>query len=199
VDLVLADGEAVDFGWRVRDGARVSVYPVFGDVDIAALSRVRPPLLDRRAFIADVHLGRLARYMRLAGFDTLWRADARDDELARLARDARRILLTRDVGLLKRGDVAFGYWVRATEPARQLAEVLRRFDVGRLTAPFTRCLRCNTLLEPIAKEAIVHRLPPRVRQEAQTFSHCPTCDRVYWPGTHWNRMRLLLASAVGRV
>jgi hypothetical protein len=197
VDLVLADGEAVGFGWNVEDGARVGVYPAFEDIDVAPLTLVRPPPLDAFRFVLDGHLGRLARYLRMAGFDTSWAPEARDEELARSSADARRVLVTRDRGLLKRREVRYGYWVRATDPEDQLAEVARRFRLSRSAAPFSRCLRCNAVLEPVAKEFVAERLPPRVRERHDAFTRCPSCDRLYWPGTHRERMEQLLKRALG--
>lgn len=196
VDLVLADGESVDFSWPLRDGARVSVYPVFESLDITPLVRVRPEPLRETRFVLDGHLGRLAAYLRMVGFDARWRSECGDEELARLAAEERRVLLTRDRGLLKRRAVTHGYWIRELEPPRQLAEVLRRFDLARDVAPFCRCLRCNELLAPVAKEAVLGRLPPRVREEQDEFVRCPSCDRIYWRGSHHRRMERLVAEAV---
>src|SRR5690242_4538900 len=131
IDLILADGESVDFAWILRDGARVSVYPVFESLDIAPLTRVRPSPLREVRFVLDVHLGRLARYLRMLGFDARWRNDAGDEELARTAAAEHRIILTRDAGLLKRRIVTHGYRVREADPRRQLAEVVRRLDLSR--------------------------------------------------------------------
>ncbi len=125
IDLILADGESVDFSWILREGARVSVYPVFEAIDIAPLTRVRPAPLREVRFVLDVHLGRLARYLRMLGFDARWRNDAPDDEIARVAAAERRVVLTRDAGLLKRRIVSHGYRVREIDPRRQLAEVVR--------------------------------------------------------------------------
>lgn len=198
VDLVLADGASVDFGWRLRDGVRVSVYPVFESLAVAAVTRVRAEPLRELRFVADGHLGRLARHLRMAGFDVLWERDAADAALARASREEGRILLTRDRGLLKRSAVTHGYCVREADPPRQLAEVIRRFDLARSAAPFRRCLRCNALLEPVREEAVRDRLPPRVRERQSTFTRCPACLRVYWPGSHHRRMEELLAEALRR-
>ena len=139
VDLVLVDGRSVDFGHPVGDGARVSVYPMFEALDISAVTRVRPqPLRDIR-FAADVHLGRLAGFLRLGGFDTLYRRDWGDRELTEVARSERRVILTRDRGLLMRGQVTHGYLVRRTASRAQFAEVLERFDLRGSLRPFTRC------------------------------------------------------------
>jgi uncharacterized protein len=188
VDLILVNGEPADFARRVKDGDRVSVYPVFEALDIAPLARLRPaPLRDPR-FVIDTHLGRLAAYLRMLGFDALYRNCWADEELARISRDERRILLTRDVGLLKRGAVTHGYFVRETDARRQLEEVLRRLDLGRLADPFSRCMRCNGALAPVPKAEVLDRLPPRAAAEHEDFRRCPQCGRVYWRGGHYRRM-----------
>src|ERR1039458_4004240 len=151
VDLILVNGQAVDFAYRVHDGDRVSVYPVFEAFDIAGLTRLRPEPLREPRFVLDSHLGKLAAYLRLMGFDTLYRNCWADEQLAQVSRDERRILLTRDVGLLKRGAVTHGHFMRETNARRQLAEAAQRFDLARLAKPFSRCLRCNARLEPVAK------------------------------------------------
>ncbi len=147
VDLILANSEPVDFAYRVRDGDRISVYPVFEAFDIGGLSRLRPePLRDPR-FVLDVHLGRLAAYLRMLGFDTLYWRECADERLAEVSRAEHRILLTRDLGLLKRGAVTHGHYVRATHARQQLAEVVERFDLARLMKPFSRYMKCNAALE----------------------------------------------------
>ncbi len=201
VDLILVNGKSVDFTYRVQDGDRISVYPVFEAFDIAGLTRLRPePLRDAR-FVLDVHLGRLAAYLRMLGFDTLYRNHSADEPLAEISRHERRILLTRDVGLLKRGSVTHGYCLRSTQPRQQLAEVAGRFDLGRLAKPFSRCLRCNTLLVQAAKDQVRHRLPAQVAVLHDDFLLCPDCGRAYWKGGHYRRMRqwidaIILASSV---
>ena len=188
VDLVLVNGRSVAFSHFVEDGDRVSVYPMFETLDVAPVTRVRPRPLRCTRFIADAHLGRLAAYLRMLGFDTLYRNDYRDEELSRIAASERRILLTRDRGLLKRGAVTHGCLVRESEPRRQLAEIVRRFDLAGAAAPFTRCLRCNTLLEAVEKHAVLDRVPPRSREHCGEFRRCPGCARVFWSGSHYRRM-----------
>jgi uncharacterized protein len=192
VDLVLIDGESVDFTAPVLDGSRVSVFPMFESVDIAPIARVRSEPLREPRFVLDVHLGRLAAYLRMAGFDVSWRNDRDDEELARISHSEGRILLTRDRDLLKRGAVTHGYWMRQTQPRRQLIEVLHRFDLLRSISPFTRCLRCNDLLHPVDKSQIEFNLPPRVRERHSQFRTCPSCSRIYWKGSHHERMKQLI-------
>lgn len=192
VDLILVNGEAVDSSCRVCDGDLVSVYPVFESLDISTVSRVRAAPLRELRFLLDVHLGRLAAYLRMAGFDTLYGSQASDTELAAIVAHERRTLLTRDRYLLMRTAVERGYWVRSTEPKEQLLEVVRRFDLAGSMRPFTRCMECNTLLEEAGREAVSERLPPRLKDK-QVFRICPGCRRIYWEGTHHAKMSELLS------
>lgn len=192
VDLVLVNGESVDFRFPLRDGARVSVYPVFEAIDISPIARVRPSPLREPRFVLDVHLGRLAAYLRMLGFDVLAPREGADAELARISAEDHRILLTRDRDLLKRGAVTHGYWIRAKDPRRQLSEVLERFDLFRAVSPFRRCMRCNSLLEDVDKTAVRKRLPPRIADAHAEFRICRSCDRIYWKGSHHRRMERLI-------
>jgi uncharacterized protein len=192
VDLILVNGNSVDFSYAVQNGDYISVYPVFESIDIKPLLRVRPEPLREIRFVLDTHLGRLAGYLRMMGFDTLYRNDYQDEELVRVSTSDRRLLLTRDRGLLKRRAVTRGYFVRATEPRRQVVEVLRRFDLHGATAPFARCLRCNGLLQMAEKRLIQDRLPPKTKQYFDDFRVCEACDRIYWKGSHYQRMQRLI-------
>ena len=192
VDLILVNGESVGFDHPLEDGDRVSVYPVFEAFDITPVLRVRPEPLREVRFVLDAHLGRLAAYLRMLGFDALYRSDYEDGELAHLSHDERRILLTRDRGLLKRSIVTHGYCVRETQPCSQLVEVVQHFDLFRLIAPFTRCVRCNGLLERVPKEQVRDRLLPETCRHYDDFCTCRACGRVYWHGPHAERMERLI-------
>ena len=196
VDLILVNGSSVDFSYRVRDGDQVSVYPVFESIDIKPLLRVRPRPLRVTRFILDVHLGKLASWLRLLGFDSLYRRDFEDAVLAHLSSAQHRILLTRDRGLLKRSQVTHGYWIRETHSRLQLVEVLRRFDLTSSLDPFSRCLRCNGEIREVAKEEVASRVPPRTRECYQEFWRCLRCDRVYWKGSHHRQMQCFLESVI---
>jgi len=196
VDLILANGESVDFSYSVQDGDRISVYPVFESIDISPIMRVRPQPLRETKFVLDTHLGKLAIYLRMMGFDALYRNDYQDQALARISSNEGRILLTRDRQLLKWGAVTHGYCPRASDPRQQLVEVLRRFDLFGSTAPLRRCLRCNDLLQSVSKEAISDRLQPRTRRHYHQFSICPTCGRIYWKGSHYQRMRRFIETVL---
>jgi uncharacterized protein with PIN domain len=189
VELVLINGESSDFARLVQDGDRVALYPVFESLDITPELRVRPQALRETKFVLDVHLGRLAAYLRMLGFDTVYRNCATDAELVRISAAQERILLTRDRGLLKHSAVTRGYWLRETDSRRQAAETVRRFDLARSLRPFTRCMACNELLRPVAKAEVHGRVPPPVEERHEEFHECPVCRRVYWEGSHYRRMR----------
>jgi uncharacterized protein len=192
VDLLLVDGESVGFDRRLGEGERVSVYPVFHDVDVDTVSRVRPREPPPRRFLLDVHLGRLANHLRLLGFDAWYDNDRDDRELAALSASHRRTLLTRDRGLLMRSRVVHGYLVRSVDPVEQAAEVVRRYDLDGDIDPFTRCLTCGEPLEAVAKDEVLDDLPPRTRREHHRFVRCAGCGSVYWPGSHHERLRGLV-------
>ncbi|NLE75927.1 MAG: Mut7-C ubiquitin/RNAse domain-containing protein, partial [Chloroflexi bacterium] len=161
VEAILVNGAAVGFGYLVQDGDWISVYPAFASLPLPQTMRLRPPLPAEARFVLDAHLGRLTAYLRMLGFDALYRNDFADEELARLAQEDGRILLTRDRGLLKRSVVTHGYCIRSTQAVAQAAEVLRRFDLGAGVQPFHRCLRCNGTLQPVERSAVLGQLPPR--------------------------------------
>jgi uncharacterized protein with PIN domain len=196
IDLILANGESVDFWYQVRDHDRISAYPVFEAIDITPLTRLRPEPFRHVRFVLDAHLGRLAASLRLAGFDTLYRRDFGDGELALVAAREHRILVTRDQALLKRRSVSHGCWLRETNPRLQFVDILRRFDLTRLVQPFSRCLNCNEQLTDVSSEAVRDRLPPRVREQRDEFRVCRGCDRVYWKGSHYDAMVRFLDAAV---
>jgi len=197
VDLILVNGGSVDFGHRLGDGDRVSVYPVFEALDISPVTAVRPRPLRVVRFAADAHLGRLAGYLRLAGFDTLYRNDWDDADLAETAARDRRIVLTRDRGLLKRALVTHGHLVRETRPRAQLTEVLERFDLWGSLRPFTRCSVCNSPVDPAAKADIVAELPPRTAEHYREFWRCTGCGRLYWRGAHYRSLLGLFSREEG--
>ena len=199
VDLIIANGVSVDFSYLLQDGDRVSVYPVFESIDIAPVLRVRPQPLRETRFVLDIHLGRLAGYLRMLGLDTLYRNDYRDEELANLSSQDARILLTRDRGLLKRGEVTHGYCVRETNPRKQLVEVIRRFDLVRSIKPFRLCLRCNGVLGSVRKEDIFDSLPRETRKFYDDFRRCLACGQIYWRGSHYQRMSRFIAQILDEV
>jgi uncharacterized protein with PIN domain len=199
VDLVLLNGESAGFAAPIREGDRLSVYPVFESFDIAREQRLRPKPLRMPRFVLDVHLGKLAVHLRMLGFDAIYRNDFGDDELSGAAAAEGRVLLSKDRRLLARPEVLRGYAVREKEPRLQLAEVGHRFDLCSCISPFTRCFRCNVVLESVGKDEVLNSLPPKVRQSFDEFRRCPDCGRIYWKGSHYQRMVELIGDVLERV
>ena len=189
VDLIRVNGESVEFSYIVRDGDRINVYPISVTHEVTPTVSVRPPYLSCYRFVLDIHLGKLANSLRMLGFDTLYRNDYADEELAKISASQERILLTRDKGLLMRSLVTYRYYVRETNPERQVVEVLRRFDLFKLVQPFQRCIRCNGLLEAVAKETILDQLPQNTQLSINEFHRCGECSQIYWKGAHYERMQ----------
>lgn len=188
VDLILADGESVDFSWTLSPGSRIAVYPVFESFDIARTTKLRPVALREVRFALDVHLGKLTKRLRLLGFDSMPPPSADDPTFAAFAKRERRVMLTRDRELLKRREITHGYWLRSTQAEAQTREVVRRFDLARAVRPFTRCTICNGLLQRHEDAAVDQRIPDAVRAFHQELYRCPQCGRIYWPGSHFTRL-----------
>ncbi len=199
VALIVANGEPVTFAYRVRNGDRIAVYPPFRSIDISTVTGMTSEDPHAAQFVVDGHLGRLAAYLRMLGFDTVYDNRAGDADLAQTSVDEGRILLTRDRGLLKRGIVVRGYLVRADRAPTQLVEVLERFDLAAAARPFRRCLRCNGELQPADRRTVEAEVPPRVFAEQAEFRRCAGCNAIYWRGSHHRRMdrivRAVLAQA----
>lgn len=153
------------------------------------------PLLPIPSFILDVHLGKLARYLRLLGFDVSYTNHWDDPEIVRRALEEHRTILTRDRGLLERKAVVSGYLVQNLKPEDQLQEVLDRFSLRPFLDPYSRCPLCGTPIEPIGKKQVLDQLPPRVAKRYRRFYHCPACGKVYWKGDHFRNLGQLIQKA----
>jgi uncharacterized protein len=197
VELILVNGESVDFSYLVRDGDRISVYPKFEALDVRELLRVRDEPLRETKFVADAHLGGLARLLRMLGFDTLYSNELTDGQIRATSHSEARIVLTRDRELLKCRMITHGCFVHSLRPQDQLREVVDRLQLAASARPFTLCLHCNLPLIFIDQEAVADRLPPRVAAVYRRYSWCEGCDRIYWEGSHWQRMRQLLDRFLG--
>jgi uncharacterized protein with PIN domain len=196
VELILVNGVSAGLDRLIEEGDRIAVYPRFASLDVADIARIagRPP--GRLRFVADAHLGALARLLRMAGFDTTYDNAIGDDAVEALALEEGRIVLTRDRELLKRRGVEYGAYVRALKPQEQLRELFERFGLAERARPFTLCLHCNAPLRMADKAEVLERLPPAVRATQQKFSTCDLCRRVYWKGSHYKRMAGMLEAAV---
>lgn len=196
VEMVLVNGESAGFERMLKEGDRVAVYPKFEAFDVSLLLRLREQPLRVVRFVADAHLGGLARLLRMAGFDTLYDNNFDDNEIEVIATQQGRVVLTRDRELLKRRSITHGCYVHALKPAQQLCEIFERLDLARSVRPFTLCLHCNAPLRAIDKALVLQRIPPRAGAIYQQFSTCDVCQRVFWKGSHWKSMRGLLDKIV---
>ncbi len=195
VDVILVGDRSVGFDHLLQGGERIAVYPVFERYDVSPVTRLRPAPLRVTRFVADVHLGSLARYLRRLGFDTIWERDLADEAIVQIARDEQRIILTRDKGILKNGRVTHGYWLRNTDPSRQLDEVVRAIDLARDIEPYTRCMECNGEIHTVERSAVVHSVPLQVFLVYREFRQCQRCHRVYWKGSHLRRLDKIIERA----
>jgi len=194
VDLILVNGKSVNFKYLIHDGDDISVYPVFESFDITEVQHLRPKPLRKPKFVADVHLGRLTRYLRMMGFDVSYKNNFDDDEIVRVSLKEKRAILTKDRGILKRRDVTHGFWIRSTKVEEQAKEVLSRFDLKKEIKEFSRCIECNDSLKSIKKETIIKQLPPKVAAAQNEFYKCPSCNKIYWKGTHYQQMLSFIKS-----
>jgi hypothetical protein len=196
IELILVNGAAVGFDHRVADAMRIAVYPVFESIDISPVLRLRESPLREARFVLDCHLGRLARYLRQFGFDTLYQNNYDDAELANISAQQNRILLTRDRALLKRKIISHGYFVRSTRPLTQFHEAMRRFKLYDQIVPFGRCTRCNGNVVAVNKAEIIDQLEPGTVRHYEDFWRCSSCGQVYWEGSHYQRMQQTTDSVI---
>lgn len=198
VDLILIDGDSRGFEHLLAGGECIAVYPQFERLDIATVQRLRPRPLRNPRFVLDVHLGKLARRLRLLGLDVKYRNDYDDPEIVRISVADKRAILTCDTGLLKHRAVERGHWVRARDPDRQTIEVIRAFHLEESLNPFSRCLECNGTLRDAPCDAVKGRVPAEVADQFETFRECPDCGRAYWAGSHYDRLRERVAALLER-
>ena len=192
VEVLLVNGESVGFDRNLSDGDRVSVYPVFESMDVKPLLRLRPEPLREPRFVLDVHLGKLALFLRLLGFDAAFPGDVHDDELARISVEEGRILLTRDTMLLKRCMITHGCYIHSQDPEEQAVEILDRLDLRSSVRPFSRCPACGALLADAEKDDVLDRLEPLTKKYYHEFRECTGCGKVFWKGSHFSSLLELL-------
>ncbi|HET9418240.1 MAG TPA: Mut7-C RNAse domain-containing protein [Chthoniobacterales bacterium] len=198
VDLILIDGKPEHFNCVLESEANVEVYAVSVDRR-TFFPEKRLQVTEIKKFVADGHLGKLARDLRLLGLDVLYDPAAEDRQLLDTAKIENRALLTRDRRLLMHAVVQHGYCVRSQQPLEQTAEVLRRFDLAGVLAPFTRCLRCNARLESVKKAVVVEQLEPLTKIYYDEFRRCAACGQIYWRGSHYAKLQARVAQLTQRL
>lgn len=192
IDMILINGKSVRFNSKLKEGDDISVYPEFESFDITKVQKLRPKPLRKPKFVLDVHLGVFAKYMRMLGLDVQYRNDFSDAQIIEISLKEKRAILTRDLGILKQGKVMRGYWVRNVKPIEQVKEIVNRFDLSGNIKEFSRCIKCNTLLKPIDKAKVIKRLPPKVKACREEFYYCRKCNKIYWKGSHYEKMRAFI-------
>lgn len=195
IDCIVVNGRCVKFFYQIRGGEDIRVYPDAGPVNLKKIIRMKPKPPANSKFVLDVHLGKLARHLRLLGFDVIYQKDMEDASIVHLGRRTGRIILTRDIALLKNKIVRHGYFVRATDPKKQIREIVRQFALAGKTRPFRLCLVCNGRIRRVAKSKIASRLPPLTREHYTRFYHCPHCDKIYWQGAHYKQLLKIIKTA----
>jgi hypothetical protein len=198
IEFILVNGQSVDFSYQVQENDYISVYPVFETLDVSQNTKIHDKPLREMRFVLDVHLGKLAKYLRLLGFDTLYDNHFSDVAIVQHSYQEKRIVLTRDVGLLKHKKIPRGHWIHHTEPKEQLHEVLKYFDLYRICRPFTRCIECNGFLRSVSKNKILEKLPPLTQEYYEVFVQCERCQKIYWEGSHFHELKIFVESVLGK-
>jgi uncharacterized protein len=187
VDLILVNGQPVDFDFTLANDAAIELYPVGAGLPRFKKKRLQPATAVR--FVADGHLGTLARNLRLLGFDVAYDPQPGDRQLLDTMKRENRALLTRDRRLLMHAVVETGYCPRSQNADEQTVEVIRRFDLLGSVAPFTRCLRCNASLRKVSKAEVIERLEPLTKIYYEQFRRCTGCGQIYWAGSHFSKLQ----------
>jgi uncharacterized protein len=197
VDLILVDDQPVGFDHALTSDAKVEVYPVENCGTDQTEKRLQAIGIAR--FVADGHLGGLTRNLRLLGFDVAYPKNADDRQLLEVMARENRALLTRDRRLLMHAIIQHGYYPRSQNADEQTIEVVRRFDLSKLVVPFTRCLRCNALLEEASKADVIDRLEPLTKIYYDEFRRCPDCKQIYWSGSHFSKLQKRIEEIRSRI
>lgn len=183
VAKILVDGMPVAFSHHLCPQNSIEVFP-FGQADVEEIAETK--------FVLDVHLGSLTRALRMLGFNTMYQQENSDKNIANIAANEDLIVLTRDIGLLKHKSIKRGYWLRSQITKGQLAEVINRFRLLQHLQPFSRCIACNGSIEPVEKNKVLHQLPPLTKETFSEFFKCNSCQKVYWKGSHFERMNAFI-------
>ncbi len=194
VDVILVNGQSVDFNYLVTGGERIEVYPYTNSIDPSAVIHNLQPLPSPQRFVLEVQLVSLAGYLRMLGFDTLYRNDFDDPTLARISQLEQRILVTSDRRLLMRKQVSLGYLMRARKPRQQIKELMQRYRLNRHPTEVVRCRDCNGIIRAVDKQDVASQLLPLTRKYYRTFYQCEDCKKIFWKGSHYQHMQALISS-----
>ncbi len=192
IGLILSNSEIVDFSYQLNNQDRITVFPKFFQLDVSSINKLGPDTPSDIKFIADVHLGKLAKHLRMLGFDCIWENNYDDLTIIELSTKENRIILTRDKGILKFAKVKYGYLIKSHNHFEQLVEIVERYDLINKINPFSKCIECNTSTKIIDKNKIIDRLEPKTKKYFFNFKICPKCNRIYWNGSHSEKMNKII-------
>lgn len=191
VEWVLVNKQSVNFSYRLQNEDVVEVFSYHAGLQMPCI--VRPPL-SNLDFMVDFNVRKITKYLRMLGFRTVTDEGVPDEEIAAIAERENKIVLTRDIGLLKRKNVTYGYFLRSEDVEKQIVEIVKRYDLLPKIAPFSICLTCNGGIGRVTKESILEELPILIREEYDEFFQCNACQKVYWKGSHFDNMRKVIDS-----
>ncbi|MGD8426637.1 MAG: Mut7-C RNAse domain-containing protein [Balneolaceae bacterium] len=189
-----ANDKAISLDYNVQPGDIISAYPIEW---VQVTEDIDPIYLQPSCFVADVHLGKLAKTLRLLGFDTYFDPSWNDHHIIEWSNKEHRMILTRDLDLLKNGHTQFGYWVRNQDPEQQINELLQRFKIKEKAKPFSRCVKCNGLLSEVSLSEVENKVPPKVKLWQSRFFQCADCRQVYWRGAHYEKLHDKVKAIIG--
>jgi uncharacterized protein len=192
VDLILVNGRSVDFGYILEEGERISVYPVFESIDIRDVTRLRDLPLRESRFVADANIGDIVKYMRALGLDVYCDPALSPRDIVRTSREQKRTILTKSRKLLKYKEVTRGMFIHPGTTIEQIRGIVELLSLRDVISPFSRCLECNNTLVRVAKECVFDRIPPKARSLHDDYAYCSSCDRIYWQGTHFTRIKAVV-------
>jgi len=193
IDLILVNGKLVDFNYILQNKDRVSVYPVFESFNITDVTLLRKTPLRQHKFIADINLGNIVKYMRLLGFDLYYDSLLSTRKIIDISKRENRVILTKNRKLLKFKDVTHGIFIRPGSTTEQIRRIIDYLDIKDNIKPFSRCLRCNTLLKSVLKEKILNKIPPKTKEFCDEYVQCQSCDNFFWKGTHFINMKKIVS------
>ena len=192
IDFILVNGKSVTFAYQLKPDDKVAIYSGPFKKNNRGMRYLNKREFSKPQFVLDAHLGKLTRYLRLLGFHVLYQRNYPDQAIVKDARMYERIVLTRDVGLLKNKIIQHGYWVRETNPIKQIKEIVKKFCLSKRIKPFRICLECNGKIKKVAKTKILNRLLPETQKYYRQFYMCQQCMRIYWQGTHFKKLTTLI-------
>lgn len=192
IDLILVNGKSVDFKYILQNKDRVSVYPVFESLNITDVTLLRKIPLRQHKFIADINLGNIVKYMRLLGFDLYYDSLLSTRRIIDISKREDRVILTQNRKLLKFKDVTRGIFIRSGTTTEQIRRIIDYLDIRDKIKPFSRCLRCNTVLNSVPKEKILDKIPPRAKELCDEYVQCQSCDKIFWKGTPFIKMKKIV-------